>query len=46
MMQNIDKFAAGKTRPILTNTRGSRLHVLYKIAVLKNIATFREKHMC
>ena len=38
MMENIDKFAARQTRPILTNTRSSRLHVLYKIGVLKNLA--------
>ena len=43
MMQNIDKFAAGQTRFILTDTRSSRSHVLYKIGVLKNLAKFTEK---
>ena len=34
MMEDIDKFAARQTRPILTNTWSSRS--LYKIGVLKN----------
>ena len=45
-MQNIDKFAARQTRPILTNTRSSRSYMLYKIGALKNLAKFTEKHMC
>ena len=45
-MENIDKFAARQTRPILTNTRSSRLLVLYKIGVLKNLAKFTDKHLC
>ena len=35
MMKNIDKFAARQTRPILTNTRNSHSHMLYKKVVLK-----------
>ena len=38
MMQNINKFAARQTRPVLTNTRSSRSHMLFKIGVLKNLA--------
>ena len=46
MMQNIDNFAAYQTKPILTNTRSSCLHMLYKIGVLKNLTKFTEKHLC
>ena len=45
MMKNIDKFAARQTRPILTNTRKSHSHMLYKIGVLKNLPKFTEKHL-
>ena len=44
-MKNIDKFAACQTRPILTNTRNSHSHMLYKTGVLKNLAKFTEKHL-
>ena len=46
MMKNIDKFAACQTRPILTNTRNSHSHMLYKIGVLKDLAKFTEKNLC
>ena len=46
MMKNIDKFAARQTRPILTNTRNSHSHMLYKIGALKNLAKFKEKRLC
>ena len=45
MMQNIYKFAAGQTRPTVTNTRISRSHMLYKITVL-NLAKFVGKYLC
>ena len=48
MMQNINKFAARQTRPILTDTRSSHSHMSYKIGVLidvlKNLAKFPVKH--
>ena len=46
MMENIDKFAARQIRPILTNTRNSHSHMLYRIRVLKNLTKFKEKHLC
>ena len=46
MMQNVDKFAARQTRSIVTNTRSSRSHMLYKTGVLKYLAKFTEKHLC
>ena len=38
MMQNIEKSAAPRTRPILINTRSSGSHMLYNIGTLKNLA--------
>ena len=49
MMQNIDKFAARQTRPILTNTRSSRnIHQRCSLrkGVLINFAIFTRKHLC
>ena len=45
MMQKFDKFTAVQTRPILTNTRSSRSHMLYKIGGKKILAKFTEKHL-
>ena len=49
MMQNIDKFAARQTRPILTNTRSSRSshqRCSLRKGVLINFAVFTGKHLC
>ena len=46
MMANIDKYGARQTRPILTNTRSSGLHVLYKIGALKRSQNSQKKHLC
>ena len=42
-MKNMDKFAARQTRPILTNARSSRSHMLYKTSVLKNLTKFTKE---